>query len=363
MAERLIKYLLLLTIVSLFPSCYGGGGADIGNPITGTVKIEEDGGSTRVAAATKNRKGARVILSKRGADPGLAQDEVCGNDGSFEICSKPIFFDTTFTDENGVYRFDTVYPGEYVLVAEYDEYLGLKYIECNAYEELESVELTCKEPARLAVETYDVFDPDEPHFIGVRVAGTGYMDSVDAEGVMVIKAVPEVSDDGALDLILYRSDGEKKYYSGFTANSGCQTELYLDPFMPEDAWTPHICIRNGSGRPYIYEYYISSESEPLIYDNEAFDFEIGFSHSMDAISTSKAITVFSSDTMATLRSLKWMGGNTVYIALCIKDGNGECRIGADRFRDNVTYGIAVDTTARTTNGIFFAHPDTIRFNQ
>ena len=360
MLKRLVMYSLLIASVQLFPSCYGGG-ADIGNPILGTVRITEDDGNTRVAAATKNHKGARVILSKRGADPGLNQDRICSDDGSFEICSKPIFFDTTYADENGAFSFDTVYPGKYVLVAEYEEYLDMKYVDCNAYEELEAVTLECTEPARFSLKTYDAFDSDEPHFIGVRVAGTGYMDSVDAEGIMVIKAVPAVYVDHGLDLILYRSDGEKRYFNGFKTNSGCQTELYVDPSMPEDAWTPHICERDELGRPYVIEYYMSSEDEPLIYEDEEYDFLIGFSHDMDAISTSKAITVFASDTSVTLRSLKWMGGNSVYIALCIKDGDGECRTGADRFRDNVTYGIAVDTTARTTLGVYFAHSDTIRF--
>jgi hypothetical protein len=361
MIIRLIVLIFTTVAVLMFAGC-SGGGADVGNPIMGTVYVPSTGnpeGMYQAAVAGRNRMGARVILSKRGADPGLHFERICQNDGSFEICSELIFFDTTYTDENGVFFFDTLYPGSYVLCAEYEDIMAMEYVSIMAYQEPEAVDLYCAEPVRLDVRTYDPFNAEEVHFIGIRVAGTGYMDTVDSEGTMVIQAAPAHDD---LDLILYRSDGEKMPYHHFKADiPGCHTQLYVDPHQSEEYWTPHVCNREYNDRPYVLEYTPSVGEEALQYENESYDILISFSHGMNTVHTSEAISVFSSDASVTLRRLKWHGGDALYIAFCVDDREGGCRAGDDRFRENITYGVAIDTTAVTTAGVAFAHPDTIRF--
>lgn len=361
MFVRLVVLIVTIFTVLMSVSC-SGGGADVGNPIMGTVYVPTTGnpdGLYHAAVAGRNSKGARVILSKRGADPGLHSERICQREDSFEICSELIFFDTTYTDEKGLFFFDTVYPGSYVLCAEYEDVMAMEYVEIMAYHEPETADLYCRESVRLDLKTYDSFNEAEVHFIGIRVAGTGYMDTVGFDGTMVIQAVPAHDD---LDLILYRSDGEKIPYHHFKADiPGCHTQLYVDPLLSEEYWTPHICNREYNGRPYVLEYTVSVDEEALQYEGALYDIRLSFSHGMNAVCTSDAINVFSSDASVTLQQLKWQGGDALYISFCVDDGEGGCRAGNDRFRENITYGVSIDTTAVTTAGVAFAHPDTIRF--
>ena len=69
--------------------------------------------------------GAMVILSKQGADPGFHEKMRCSSDGSLETCYTLLYFDTTYTDQYGTFRFDSLKEGSYVIVAAQDGLLAL----------------------------------------------------------------------------------------------------------------------------------------------------------------------------------------------------------------------------------------------
>jgi hypothetical protein len=192
--------------------------------------------------------------------------------------------------------------------------------------------------------------------MGARVAGTVFSSTVNADGSIVLENVPK----GDLDLILYRSDDNILEFSSFSVSSGCNSELHVDPAFPGSQWTPHTCIRDPLGRPYVLETYI-----PIIDGNsqnkEEFDLRITFSHAMDALSTGEAIHGYSDNGSAETDSMWWDGGNVLFVRLCISDTTGTCISGDERFLPGVSYGITIDTTALTSLGVGFAREESVTF--
>jgi len=329
-----------------------GGGADVGNPRTGVVSYRSNG---------SNAAEAMVVLAKRGADPGYGVEEPCAPGDGMGVCLKKIYFDTTYTDENGVFRFDTVYPGSYVVVASLSGLLAFAEFEQRAFQEGDTVSLPLDAPATIYVKPYDAGDTSGLPFRAVRVAGTGFIDYADAGGGMVLRSVPA----GELDLILYRSDATSMIFPSFRTDAGSTAELYIDPARPVVYWTPHPSgKRDPQGRPYILDMYIPSvdtDSSLCPLPQQGFDIRISFSHPMDAVSTTCALKAFPDDATTVIRSLWWEGGNVLYVSLCVTDSLDSCRTSESRFRKGVTYGVTIDTTAETSFGVPFAHEATIQF--
>ena len=348
------QIILIAVVTALEIRC--GGATDVGNPPGNAVvgKVTEQFSDGPVAA------GARVVLSKRGADPGFGQSEDCSRSGDIGICSEPIFFDTTYTDADGSFIFQEVYPGSYVLVASYSNLLSLEYIDQRAFQDAQ-VAMVVSEPATVYLKNYSSIDSAKPFFRAARIAGTGFLDSIDEAGEIVLKNVPAAE----LDLILYRSDNTTKFFPALQTDPGCQAELYSLPDLSVDYWTPHPCgYRDPLGRPYVLESAVRSNSgdtAEFLMDGKPFDISITFSHAMDARSTGEAIHGFSDDGSTTIASLWWEGATTLYISLCVKDDGDECRSTDYRFKQGVTYGVTIDTTARTALGVSFAHDAYIRF--
>lgn len=346
-----VAALIVTVICAMLVSCMvnqAGGGADVGNPLTGSVTME--------ASVGPKVSGALVILSARGADPGFIENYSCDLDDNVDDCVKSLHFLTTRTDESGVFTFDSVYPGSYVVVAAKNGLLALEYVEQRAYQ-FAHAELVLTEPAEIRLVPYDAFTAEAPYFKGARVAGTVFSNAVDSDGSIFLEAVPK----GDLDLILYRSDDKMQVFPAFSAGSGCSSELYVDPALPESYWTPHTCTRDPLGRPYVLETHIPAVDGAEQHGAEPYDIRIKFSHDMDGLSIKKAVQGFSSDGSASVDSLWWDAGDVLYVTLCISDTTGTCRTGEDRFLQNVTYGVSIDTTAQTALGVGFACEERVTF--
>ena len=346
----LILRLLAAGGIAAYITC-SGGGVDVGNPLMGTVSYQ---------LSDERAAGAMVVLAKRGADPGFDGEQPCIPEDNSEFCSQPIYFDTTHTDDKGAFRFDTVYPGSYTLVASCNGLLGLVYAEQRAFEDAE-VELVLTEPAMVHLKTYEQPEPGALYFRGARVAGTGFVDSADVNGDILLDNVPA----GELDLILYRSDHTVETFPKLRTGPGCSAQLYIDPALSESFWTPHPCgPRDPSGRPYIIETFIPSiQGDSINYfdDGRSFDLRLCFSHSMNALRTSEAVRGYTDNGSTTIQSLWWKGADVLYVSLCVADTLGFCDTSENRFGKGVTYGITIDTTAETDVGVHFAHGEEIRF--
>jgi hypothetical protein len=352
-------FLLVVLSVVLFFDCttsVGGGGADIGNPLSGIVYNQADG--------NKKVANAMVILSKRGSDPGptLTQEEpICSDEDDISVCVKKIFFDTTYTDNNGSFSFDTVYPANYTIVAIYNHLYAITYSEPFQ----EEVELYVDVPATIEIKTYTPLDTSEPYFNAVRVAGTGFINFIDDDGDLVLRDVPEGDVENDLDLILYRTDGERTTFLSLKTEAGCHAELYIDPATSGSNWTPHPCgFRDPLGKPYVLEYYLPqlmSDTTGYSIDGRRYDLRIIFSHGMDALSTVSAINCTSDDESTTIDSLWWEGGNTLYMSFCVADSLGNCSSDERRIKQDVAYTVTIDTTAKTDLGVHFAYEATIEF--
>jgi hypothetical protein len=106
---------------------------------------------------------------------------------------------------------------------------------------------------------------------------------------------------------------------------------------------------------------MDGDSIGIFRDNRRFDLRISFSHAMDALTTGSALHAFSVDSTASIGTWWWDGGNVLYVSLCIADSSGNCRSGQNRFAKSVAYGVTIDTTARTSVGVTFAHEAVVRF--
>ncbi|MBN1307065.1 MAG: hypothetical protein JXA18_04050 [Chitinispirillaceae bacterium] len=352
MSGKCLVIRLLFAAATAAGVACSGGGVDVGNPLTGTVSYKSSEKSAAVAM---------IVLAKRGADPGWGGEQHCIPEEGLGVCAEPIYFDTTYTDDQGAFRFDTIYPGSYILVAACNGFLALEYVEQRAFQDNEEVSLYLDEPATVQIKTYDTSDTSALHFRGVRVAGTGFIDTADENGEMILREVPE----GELDLILYRSDAVSMTFHSLRAEAGGNAELYIDPAMPVSYWTPHPCgYRDPLGRPYLLETTIPAlmGDNPIVHSPlHSYDVRISFSHPMDAVSTTQAIHGFSDDAATTIQSLWWEGSNVVYVSLCVSDTVGSCDTSESRFGEGVTYGVTIDTTAQTAFGVRFAHEATVRF--
>ena len=332
-----------------------GGGSDVGNPylpVTGSVTSRQSDGA--------KAQGARVVLARRGADPGFTTGAVIVPAGDFTVTVRALYFDTTYTDINGTFSFDSIPPGNYTLVATYKDLATLNYIEQRAGQE-QFVSMVVTDPVTVSLKNYVTIDTGAEHFIAARIAGTEYVDSADTNGEITLHDVPAEK----LDIILYRSDMKKEYFSGLRTDPGCTAELYTLPDLPSEKWTPHHCgVRDEYDLPYILENIVFTPQEPdtdRAYFQVNIDLQIQFSHSMDVLSTGKAVHGYSDGDSVVVDSLWWVGGNLLNIRLCTVDSSGNCRSAGERFLPGVTYGVTVDTTAQTALGVHLAYEAYVRF--
>ncbi len=331
--------------------CAGGGGADVGNPLVGTVYREKG-----VPASN-----SMIILSKRATDPiGVTHAPPVNRDGEISFTVRPVFFDTTYSGVDGSFRFDTVYPGSYALVANYLDLRAILYIEQVPWQ-IGEAQLYLETPATIRVRSYG-HDSLPVSVQAIGIFGTGCYQKVDQNRELLLMNVPAGE---RLDLVLYLEDSSRMSFPGFKIDPGCNAELHIDPKLPATHWTPHTCgYRDPADRPYIMETYIPSIAGDGI-DSSAeerfFDIRISFSHPMDAVSCADALETYSSDGSASIGSLWWAGGNTLYISLCISRESEDCIEEPGRFADGITYGVTLDTTACSAFGVPFAHSAEIRF--
>jgi len=288
---RLIRCMTVCVGVALLaalPLCTSsGGGADVGNPLYGTVVNYSSGGP--------RASGAMVVLAKLGVDPGLDGPAVGIFNDDSRIIVTPIYFDTAYTDFYGRFKFEAVRPADYAITASYHGLLALQYVEQRASQDGE-VELCLAEPTTVRVRPYDPIDTSGVYFRDVQVAGTGFVARADAGGVMVLDGVPA----GELILKFYRSDSVIITYPSFRTNPGCEAELEVDPVLP---WTPRPCgDRDPRGRPFIMDAYIPvlEGGDGIFRDGRKYDVRISFSLDMDALSIENGMHCFSRDSSATL---------------------------------------------------------------
>jgi hypothetical protein len=343
----------LLFLCGMLVGC--GGGSDVGNPcvpVTGTVTMRLSSG--------EKAPGARVVLARRGADPGFSSETYPVPEDDISLMVRAIYFDTTYADINGNFSFDSIHPGAYTLVASYHNLVALETFEHSTGME-DPIAMVVDDPATVTLRNYTEIDLEEDHFIAARIVGTEYVDSADTNGEITLHDVPS----GTLNLVLYRTSLKREHFYGLKAEPGCEAELYTLPDLPAERWTPHPCgWREPLGLPYVLENIINSDQAPdtnLAYNRVIRDMQIQFSHGMDAFSTGKAVHGYSDGDSVVIDTLWWEGGNLLNVRLCTVDSSGNCRTGEDRFLQGVTYGVTIDTTAQTDLGVHFAYEAYIRF--
>ena len=338
---------IILPVCLLF-GC--GGGSDVGNPylpIQGSV-------TSRLSDGPK-AAGARVVLARQGTDPGYS------GDSSYYRGIDVIFFDTTYTDIDGLFSFDSVPPGDWVLVATYNRLTCLEYVQHRSGHG-NSEAMVLNDPSTITLKNYTELDTNEPHFRAARILGTEIWDTADANGEIALHNVPAVE---KLDIVLYRSDTLRKYFSGMSTEAGCAAELYTLPDLPPERWTPHPCgDRDPLSLPYILEIITRTSGvvhEELTGNGRDADMLISFSLDMNVLATNRAIHGFAEGDTVSGIALSWDGSTLVYINFCTADSTDACRSGDDRFLPGVTYGVTIDTTAQTSEGVHFAYEEKVRF--
>jgi|GEM_PF-1575828 len=354
MRHGFFGFCTVIGIALLAAGC--GGGTDVGNPssIVGVVTSRTDGGTSQKVAH------AMVILSKRGADPGFEGVTSYVPHDDIGVYPEPLFFDTVYTDNNGEFVFDMIFPGSYVLVAHKGGLVALVYTDVTTYGGSESTLLELEEPVSINIMPYEQSGTDDLSFRGARVAGTNFVAAADSSGAMVLNGVPQ----GALDLILYRSDSVSVRFDSFATAGECDNELYVDPQRSGSYWTPHVCTRQWDGRPYLLEIYLPAieTGERGVFNGKSYDLRLCFSHPMEALNTNDAVHAFADSGMVNIAAQWWEGSNVLYVSLCVPDTLGVCQPdGNPGFLPGVVYGVTIDTTARTAAGVGFAHEESVRF--
>jgi len=354
----LIRYILFFCAAGIVLFSCSGGGADISNPLVGKVSLE-----------TGNRKavaGARVVIGRQGVDPGFEGYGWSSSDCAMRLDSglcmleddgDARYFDTTWTDETGYFTFERIEPGEYTIVATFQQYQAITYITKNL-DETGWAPMKLTEPAVVKLAMHDAVDTTRDlHFAAMRVAGTDIVGTADAQGEVTLVNAPE----GNLELILYASDSSIVRFPSLWTRSAQTTVLVAQPGLAPDRWVPQ---NSGSwsptDRPYIVSTYFpaeSTENASRLDVGKEFDIRVQFSDNMDALATAQAVTAVSENDSATVERLWWEGGNVLYISLCVPAPDGSC----NGFEQGRQYGVAIDTTARNVQGISFGYRELLMF--
>jgi hypothetical protein len=336
---------ILLPVIFLI---HCGGGSDVGNPdITGYVSFVNGDEASR----------AMVVLGVDGAT-GSVDTTYVQPVGDFLLCFKAVSFDTVFCDAHGFFRFDSVAPGDYVLVASKGSKSGMQKIRHSYYQESET-QIVLDASVNVTIETFGAGSSDV-NFKVAHISGTTFTAGADSQGVFRFRGIPS----GDHEIVLYRSDDTYESYAEFTVLPGCSASMVVDPERSSGFWTAKECgPREPLGRPYILWSSPADGAEGMQnvdVGNSVYDIVIQFSHSMDTRSTGKAVKVISSDSLTSIDSLWWEGAGVLYIALCTRDSLGECIEGTP-FREGVTYTVVVDTTAKSDLGVNLSYPETLIF--
>ncbi|MDO5576915.1 MAG: hypothetical protein Q4F84_07530 [Fibrobacter sp.] len=342
-----IKSLFVSGLIFIF-GC--GGGTDIGNP------------DIRGAVCYSNGKRVSGAMVVRGSNGWQLEDAVINYTeklGNIDVTISSKGFDTTFCDPNGEFTFSSVIPGEYVLLASGNAFLGIQSIN-HSYHEESYAEICVMEPVELSIVPYYEIADSSVKFSAVRVSGTPVYARADSLGTIKLNTAPS----GELELILYRENGDVERYSGLETDPGCSTILKVDPLRSKSYWTPMISsgTRDPLGRPYIIW------SSPLEGDNTInteqaksleYDLEIQFSHPMDTRNTTTAVSVYSPDNCE-IDSIWWQGADIMRLSFNKLDNLSE--LSGDFLYDyDVEYSIIIDTNAQSALGVRFAYPDTLSF--
>jgi hypothetical protein len=344
-----------------------GGGADVGNPLTGVVTMQSSSGQ-RVA-------GAQVVMARRNADPGIPgvfERPTCTPDveNGIGFCTDPVYFDTTFTDETGAFAFDGIASGEYALLVRYNDLYGLEYVRYDPSQPYGwdqpapgQIAIAVSKPATVKLLLYEPVDTSEElHFKGARIVGTEMYGISDANGEVTFDKAPE----GVVDIAVYRSDSVRMQFPALRTYTGETAVLYALPSVDVNLWTAHHSgPRHELDRPYVLETYFPAQGDngaSSLDSGKSFTIRIKFSHNMDVLRTSDALRLYGDDPSAAVQSLKWEGADALYILLCVPDSSGTCsEDNVNQFEKGVTYGISIDTTAQTAQGVSFGYRENVTF--
>lgn len=342
-----IKYLFVLGLIFIF-GC--GGGTDIGNPDIRGAVCYSDG---------KRVSGAMVVRGSKGWQFEDTAINYADKLGDISVIISSSGFDTTYCDQDGEFTFGSVIPGEYVLLASGNAFLGIQSINHN-YHEDSYAEICVTEPVELSIVPYYEIADSTVKFSAVRVSGTPVYAKADSLGTINFKTVPS----GELDLILYRENGDVEKYSGLGAVPGGSAVLKVDPLRSGSYWTPMVSsgVRDPLGRPYVIwnspqEGVDSIDSESL--QSSEYDMEIQFSHPMDTRNTTNAVSVYSPDSCE-IDSIWWQGADIMRLSFT-KSGSLSESSGDFLYDYDVKYSIIIDTNAQSALGVHFAYPDTLSF--
>lgn len=337
-----------------------GGGADVGNPFRGTVSVASPDG--------KRAAGAQVILARNGADPHYMSNPLENRAYCFDysdevgICINQIFFDTVLTDDNGVFSFDDVPPGEYVVYVKYGDLAAIDSIrQEEGYPAV--VAMTVVKTGTVKIERYGAADDsDGLAFTGALISGTPLFAAAGKSGDVVIEKVPA----GTFGVIVYLSDSTDRKFMALPVSSEKMTVLRAHPELDERYWTPiYSGARNPLDRPYVLDLYIPSAQQgaaSALDSGKVFDLRITFSQPMNTVSLSNALTVSGGEEEIVPGSIFWSGGSTVYLSLCLPDSLGECASDfGSQFKKGSECSVEIDTTAESAQGVRFGFNEVIRF--
>lgn len=351
------KVLFVAVILPILLHCgintADGGGVIVNNPcISGSVRFPEG----------QFAYGAMAVIGYQGQ--GGSIDTTIGvQHGDFFIYYSFKFLDTVYCDIQGKFSFKEITPSNYVLVAQSKEtgMLALANISVG-YNESINVDLTLEAAAELVIEPYYYNHGDSFNFVAAQIAGTGFVVNADeSTGLLKFDQVPA----GELEIILFRKNNSKEIFSNFNTVSARSSTLLVDPHRSHSYWTDIVPgPRDPKGNPYILSSTPSDGASGEIVNqnsNRTYDVEIQFSHPMDSKLTNQAISVKSSDSLTSLDSLWWQGGNVAYLKLCTATGSGQCVGGDSLYKSGITYSVIIDTTASTSVGVRLAYPDTLTF--
>jgi len=328
-----------------------GGGADISNPMSGVVSMRTAEGDP-VA-------GARVVIARSGADPGIYEGASArllpGADSMLLVLAQAVWFDTTYTNNAGEFSFDNIAYGKYTIVASHNDHFAIAYVTRNAFTSGSAL-LVLSDPATVKVRLYEPLDSLAGlSFIGARIAGTEFFEHANVQGEVLLSEVPE----GVLDLILYRSDSTTVRFAGLRTRSGEVAELYALPSIDTACFTAqHSGPRLTSDRPWVLSVYvpaIDSGKGSVLDTGKQFDIRVQFSDNMDVLRTTAALHPFTDGDSIVIQNVWWEGSNLMYVLLCSADYDGTCKVGVT----GENYGVIIDTTAQSVHGVSLGYKATI----
>ncbi len=354
---RLFKFFIAAVILPVLLNCgintADGGGVIVNNPcISGSVRFP----------AGQYAFGAMAVIGYQGGS-GSIDTTIGVQHGDFFFYYNIKFLDTAYCDIRGKFSFNDVFPRNYVLVAQSKEtgMFALTNISVN-YNESVNVDLTLEAAAELIIKPYSYNRGDSSNFVAAQIAGTGFVANVDENtGLLKFDQVPA----GELEIVLFRKNNSKEKFSPINTVSSSKSTLLVDPHRSYSHWTAIVPgPRDPKGNPYILSSNPPDEATGEFANQIShpyYDVEIQFSHPMDSKLTNPAISVKSSDSLTSLDSIWWQGGNVAYLKLCTATGSGQCAGRDSLYRSGTTYSIIIDTTASTSVGVRFPYPDTITF--